>query len=315
MAQVAIVLLPIFAVVALGAVLRRTQFVPEHFFRDTNRLVYWIAIPAFLFYKSSETRLEGDAALRIILALLGGLALSLMAGYLLAILLRLPRHSVSAFAQGSFRGNLAYVGLPVVLLALKANDHLSPTTEALAVLVAAALMPVYNFVAVFVLMGGQDAAARQTGQRVRELLLRLVTNPLLVSCVAGLLVVALGWKLPGPLRESLRLVGDLATPLALLGIGASLTFRNLRAQWLPVAAASGAKLIISPLIGMLLAAPLRLSGVELQIAMLYLATPTAATSYIMAQQMGADDNLAANIIMLTTFLSLPALGLVLAATG
>ena len=314
MAQIANVLLPIFAVVALGAVVRRARFLPEHFFRDTNRLVYWVGIPAHLFYKSAEARLEGDAGVRLFLALAAGVLVSLAVGYLLGFLMRLPRGDVSAFVQGSFRGNLAYVGLPVVLLALAAHGARTPENEALAVLCVAATIPLNNFVAVFVLVGGQPSEARRLGQRVRELLFQLATNPLLLSCVAGLLVVALGWKLPPPVRETFKLVGDLATPLALLGIGASLTFRNLHSTWPRVTVASFIKLVISPLTGLALALPLRLTGVELQMALLYLATPTATASYVMAQQAGADENTAANIIVLTTFLSLPALALVLALT-
>jgi malate permease and related proteins len=315
MTQIAAVLLPIFAVVGLGALLRRVRFVPDHFFRDTNRLVYWVGIPAFLFYRSAEARLEGDAGIRIILALLAGAFISLAVGYLLAFVMRLPRASVSSLVQGSYRGNLAYVGLPVVLLALATQGARTSATEAIAVLAVAAITPVYNFVAIFVLVGGQEPGRRHARQRLLQLVVRLATNPLLLSCTAGLIVMAFGWRLPPPLRETFKLVGDLATPLALLGIGASLTFRNLRAHWQRASVAATIKLVISPLAGLALAVPLRLTGHDLQMALLYLATPTAAASYVMAQQLGADEGLAANIIVLTTFLSLPALGLVLALTG
>lgn len=315
MAQIANVLLPIFAVVALGAVLQRARFLPERFFHDTNQLVYWVGIPAYLFYKSAEARLEGDAATRVILALAGGLAVSVAAGYLLGFVMRMPRGSISALVQGSYRGNLAYVGLPVVLLALATRGERTPANEAVAVLAIAATVPLYNLTAVSVLVGGQESGARQMRQRIRELLLRLATNPLLLSCVAGLTVMALGWKLPTPVRETFKLVGDLATPLALLGIGASLTFRNLRVHWAGASVGATIKLVISPLAGLALAVPLRLAGAELQMTLLFLATPTATASYVMAQQLGADDGLAANIIVLSTFLSLFALGLVLALTG
>ena len=113
-------LVPLLALITLGAALRRWNFAPPSFFREANRLLYWIALPALLFYQTAEATIQGGAALRVFLTLLAGMAASIALGYLVAFWLRLPRTSVGAFVQGAYRSNLAYVGLPVVLLALAA---------------------------------------------------------------------------------------------------------------------------------------------------------------------------------------------------
>lgn len=314
MTEIVNVLLPLFAVIALGAVLRGVRFAPPNFFRETNRLVYWVAIPCYLFYKTAETSIEGVSAVRVSSVVIGGMVMAIVLGYGAAWVLRLPDAKTGAFVQGAYRGNLAYIGLPVTLLALSAGGHSTPGLEAAAVITVALSIPVYNAAAVFILIGSQGGGGGQTRQRARQLAARVATNPLLVSCLAGLAVVAVGWRLPAPLRAVCKTIGDMNTPLALLGIGAALSFSGLRAHWRNAGIATLIKLVASPLSGLAFAALLGLSASELRIALIFLVCPTAAASYVMAQQLGADEQLAANIIVVSTVLSILALAVVLMLT-
>jgi predicted permease len=315
MAEVVNVLLPLFAVIALGAILRQGGFAPPQLFRGTNRLVYYVALPAFLFYKAAESQLQGDAAARVFAVICGGMVATVALGYLLARLLRLPGPTTAAFVQGGYRSNLAYVGLPIALLAVASTaGEASPALQAVGVISITMMMPIYNTVAVFVLLAGRPDRRERLGARLRELGRRLITNPLILSCTGGLLVMALGWQLPPALRETLAIIGDMTTPLALLGIGAALTFGTLRSYLRNATIASLVKTVASPLAGLAVAIWLGLSQQELRMALILLACPTAAASYVMAQQMGADEGLAANIIVMSTVLSLPALAVIMAVT-
>ncbi len=315
MLEIANILLPVFTVIALGTLLRGGIFAPAQVFQQTNRLVYWVGIPAYLFYKTAESRLEGDAAVRVFAVLTGAMILTIALSYLIAKLMRLPAPSARSFVHGAFRSNLVYVGLPVVFLALAARGYEQlPELQAVAVISIALLVPIYNTAAVLVLVGGREGGREQLPQRLRELVTRLVTNPLILSCGAGLLVLGLGWTLPEPLRQTCKTLGDMTTPLALLGIGAALTFTTLRDSWRNATLSAVLKVAAAPLAGVMLARWLGLSAPELLMALIFLACPSATASYIMAQQMGADDGLAANIIVLSTILALPSLGVVLALT-
>jgi predicted permease len=315
MAEVANVLLPIFAVIALGAALRHGGFASPQLFRETNRLVYWVALPAFLFYKTAESQLAGDAAVRVFTVLFGAMLLATTLAYLVARLLRLSRRTTGAFVQGSYRSNLAYVGLPIVLLAVAAHGgSRAAELQALGVISIALLTPIYNFLAVFVLLAGREEDGGQLARRLRELMIRLVTNPLILSCAAGLVVMALGWTLPRPVRQTLAIVGDMTTPLALLGIGAALSFTTLRSHARNATVAALIKTVGVPLLGLLIAVGIGMSQVETRMALIFLACPTAAASYVMAQQLGSDDGLAANIIVLSTLFSVPALAAIVALT-
>jgi hypothetical protein len=142
----------------------------------------------------------------------------------------------------------------------------------------------------------------------------ILTNPLILACAAGLVFVAFGWKLPPVVRQTCAIVGQMTAPLALLGVGGALTFASLRNRLVPATAASVIKVAIGPLIGYFVARWLMLSPTELRVAMIYLATPAAAASHVMAQRLGADDQLASSIIVVSTLLAMPALAVSLFVT-
>jgi malate permease and related proteins len=304
-------LVPLLAIVLLGAVLRRTRFASAGLFRETNRLLYWIALPALLFEETATAEIGGDAALRVAGVILIATAACIGVGYLVAWLLRLPRHSVGAFVQGGFRGNLAYVGLPAITLALAGSDGaIDPEVRTLAVLALALIVPIYNIVAVVVLVASGGAAGQPPAARaayLRKLGVALVTNPFILACLAGLLIAVSGWDLPTIVARTCATLGQMTTPLALLGVGATLSLEALRGRWTQAAAAALVKVAVAPLVGYLLVSALGLAPLELRIAMIYLATPTATASYVMAGQLGSDEQLAGAVIVLSTVLSLPAL--------
>lgn len=298
---------PLLMLIALGAGLRRWHFASPHFFREINRLLYWLALPALLFYQTAEATIQGDAALRVFLVLVAGTGACIALGYLVAWLLHLPRNAVGAFVQGAYRGNLAYVGLPVILLALAAPDgQPEPGINTLAVLSLAFLIPIYNLVAVTVLIAGRPAEPR-SWQPVRRMLLAVATNPLILACVAGLLFALFGWKLPPMVHQTCVALGQMSTPLALLSIGATLTLVSLRDKLIPASAASVIKVVAAPVAGYLVGSWMGLAPAELRIALIFLATPTATASYVMAEQLGSDEKLAGAIIVMSAILCVPAM--------
>jgi len=304
---------PIALVVLLGAVLRRSGFASEGLFKGTNRLVFWVGLPCLLFHKTAQPITHGDAAMRIFLTLLLGTAVCVVAGYVVCLALRVPRRSAGAFVQGAYRGNLAYLGLPVVFYALAGVDGGAPAgMNGVAVLAIAPLIPIYNAVAVLVLLIGRDHGGAPMHRRVRAMLFSVATNPLLLACVAGILYSLGGWKLPVVVERTAEAVGQMALPLALLGIGAALSFRELRGRWLFASASTVIKVAVAPLAGYLIGTALGLSSTEILVAMLFLGCPTAVVSWVMAEQLDADHHLAAGVVVLATLLSMITLAVILA---
>jgi len=307
-------LAPIFLLIFLGAMLRRYKFVSSNLFNETNRLVYFVALPSLLFAKTAQARIESDAAVRMFLVLAGGMMACVMLGYLVAWILRVPGPSVGAFVQGAFRGNLVYIGLTVVLFALATSDGTpDPQAEALAVLAIAPLIPAYNVAAVLVLLAKRETGKARVRRRLVELTRKVITNPLLLACAAGFAYSLTGWELPMLARRTFATLGQMSLPLALLSIGGSLTVTALGNRLTHALASALIKVAGAPLVGYVIARRIGLTPTELRVVMIYLASPAAVSSFVMAQQMGGDEALAGDIVLISTLLSIASLALALLA--
>lgn len=305
-------LAPVFLIVAVGVVLIQSGFLPRSLFNQTNRLVYWVGLPALLFYKTAELPSELGEVLKIVGVLSAGLIGCLVLGYMVSVVWRMPPVTRGTFVQGTFRGNLAYVGLPVVLYALSNSESAG---EGVAFLAIAPLIPLYNIAAVIVLSEGRrhsEDGISGAGKEIGRVLRRILTNPLIIACVAGLLYSFTEFGLPLFVSRTCEAIGQMALPLALLGIGGTLTFGAVRGVAMKSIIAAGIKTFGAPAIGFLAANALELSSIEMRVALLYLACPTAVTSYVMAHQMGGDDRLATGIVVVSTLMSAVSLWLVLA---
>jgi predicted permease len=297
-------LLPVMLMILLGAALRAMHFLPEACFHGLNKLAFWVGLPCMLFLDIAGASASGAVTLRIAAAILGGSLLAGLCAWAVAALWHLPQPTLRAFVQGAFRGNLAYVGIPVVYFALDAD----PEARAVAVLALAPTIPLFNVACVLVLLKPGEG---HWAQRLGKTLLEIARNPLIIACLLGLLARHLALPLPDALMSTVRGVGGLGLPCALFALGASLTPERVRGQGRPACGAAFFKVVISPLIGYTLGRALGLDGDRLLIAVLFAATPTAVASFVMADQMGADRNLAAAIIVVSTLLAFPALAVVM----
>ena len=305
-------LAPIFLVIALGTVLRAGGFLTLDSFKQMNRLVYWVGMPCLLMAKTAQpaSGSEGAQALQISLVLIIGMLSCLAAGFVAVWVLRIRGPSRGALLQGAFRGNLAYVGLAVILFSYDGNADADRISK-LAILSITPMIVLYNILSVLVL----EASNRKTpgaGTTWRTLLLHMVTNPLILSCVVGVSWSFTGWQLPTLIDRTFDTIGTIAMPLALLAIGAALSFRAVKGAAVRTVIATLIKIALAPLVGYFAGRALGLSPEDLRLALIFLACPTAVMSYILAEQLGSDDRLAGSIVVISTLASLVSLGVVLA---
>jgi malate permease and related proteins len=291
-------LAPVILLISLGTLLRVVGFMPARRAQWVNALTYWVGLPALLFIEIAATRMEFASRLDAIGVLVVVMLLCIGIGYLSAAGLRLQTPATAALVQSGFRGNLAYIGIPVIVYTLgEANK------EAIAVgmLLIAATIPFYNIAAVMVLLGIQHKLRLRS---IGPMLGRLFTNPLILACAAGLAFAWSGWNLPIAATRTLEPLGRMALPLALLSIGATLDLREVRGRAAPVSTGALIKVLFAPLAGFGLGRAFGVSIEEMRIILLLLACPTAAAAYVMADAMGADSHLTSGIIVLSTILSL-----------
>lgn len=302
-------LLPVFLLIALGKGLSRTPLFSGEFFRGLNRLAYWVALPALLVDKITHAVFSSGDMIQITLLLILASIASAVISAFVAFGGRFDRKTAGAFVQGASRANDAFIGLPVILYAM---GSINPDIGTLATIVLAPAIVFYNLLSIVVMLlyGG-----RSSGSIPALFARQIITNPLLIACVAGFIFNRAGVIFPAPIQRSLSTLGSAALALALLSIGAALSFKGLAGKIGLSLGSSAIKVFIQPLIGLGLALLCNLPPVSRQILLIYLACPTAVASYIMADIFDSDRDLAAHIIVVSTVLSAVSLSIIIALGG
>ncbi len=301
-------IVPIFLLIALGKILQKTNVFPDAFFKGLNKLVFWCALPSLLIISISSAEIDFRAIAGITLLFTAGTVISLGIAWLVTKRLKLDGPSAGSFIQGSFRGNGAFVGLPVILYTLGTID---PNAEVLSTVVLAPVVLVFNILSVLVLIH-HSRHKNSAGQSIATFVTQLIKNPLIMSCTLGLVLNRTGLELPLFLSRPLDALGQAALPLILISIGASLGFVRIKGAASPSLIASLLKVAVTPAIGFLLAPLVPLDTTGRMIAIFYLACPTAGMSYVMAEVMGNDGPLAGRIVALSTLLSAITLPIIIA---
>lgn len=299
---------PIFLLIALGKILKATGFMPDAFFKGLNKFVFWFALPSLLISRISVAELEISTISQIVLLFGIGTVLSMAFAWGVSRILKLPAPSTGSFIQGSFRGNGAFVGLPVIIYTLGSLD---PSAEMLGTVILAPVVILFNILGVSVLIHHSRKDSK-LGTSVQTFVVQLIKNPLIMSCVIGLVLNLTGIRLPLFLYRPLEALGSAALALILVSIGAALEFEKLRGTASPTLIASLIKVAITPAIGFLIAGFFDLNTTERMIAIFYLACPAAGMSYVMAEVMGNDGPLAGRIVALSTLLSAITLPIIIA---
>ncbi len=283
-------IVPIFVVIGVGMLAGQRGYLPVGFLGPANRLVYHLAIPAMIF-RSVAT---GDLRRQFHLPVLAITLSAVLAAYLVAVLVarRMPWSppSKATFIQAAVHGNLGYIGLAVVYF------YLGGEAMGRASILAGFVMILQNLLAVIALSSGHRGGIRERWRRV-------LGNPVILSALLGIAFSAAGLHLPKMVDQSLSIVAQMALPLALLVIGATLSPQRIRAGLAPALGASAIKLVALP--GLALAAWL-LAGVaagDYLPGLILLASPTATVAYVMGREMGGDPELAGAVISLSTLLS------------
>lgn len=300
-------LLPVFALIALGTVLRRVELTDAAFLRTADRLIYFVFFPALLFWKIGGT--PTGASLPLVLWVGGVGALLVVFGLSLMMIAVLPigRFQAGAFSQATYRFN-TYVAIAVTASVLG-----DAGVQQLGELLGLAI-PVCNVLAVATLVWfsphelDRRARARLTARS-------LVTNPLILACAAGMVWARVGPVLPAWADNTLGLAASVTLPLALVSIGGSLNLRSVHGHLGLSLLATGLKCAVLPLVGYGLLRALGASETEMLIGMLFLAMPASTAMYVLATQLDSDASLSSAIIVVSTVLSFFALSAVLVLFG
>ncbi|WP_142849770.1 AEC family transporter [Telmatospirillum sp. J64-1] len=293
-------LFPVFVLILAGWAIRRWQFVPDSFWPPAEKMTYYVFFPGLLTTNLANADMSGLPVLELAVILAGGTVLAALSMIALRRVIPVPGPSFTSMMQGTVRPN-TYVGLAA------AAGVYGPAGVTLTALGIAAVVPLVNLIAVLVHLRWVPAQASGG----RALVLSVIKNPLILSCLVGIALNVAGIRLPGPVNSLLSVLGSAALPLGLLAVGAGLDIRALRGSSAAILSTSAIKLLALPLVVGLACWSIGVDAVSLGAAVLYAALPCSSSAYVLSRQMGGDAPLMAGIITATHLLAAFTLPLVL----
>lgn len=293
-------ILPVFMTIFLGVWLKSRDFPGHGFWAPAERLTYFVLFPALIVVTLAKAELAGLTVMPMALAVVATQVLVAAVLVLLQDRLHVDGPGLTSLIQGGVRMNT------YVCLAMSAAVWGSAGITVAAIVIAV-MVPAANTICV-VALARYGRAAEPT---VTGILKSLARNPLIVAALAGIALNGTGIHLPPILGPFLEILGRAALPLGLIAVGAALDFHATRASARVIAQNAGTKLFLTPLLGAVVLSIFGVEGLTAAVPILFLASPTATSSYILARQLGGDATLMAGIITTQTAASLITLPIVL----
>ena len=300
---------PIILMIALGYVLKRIGWMSVSFAAAANKLVFRVFLPAMLFL--NVYNIENIAKLQfgyIGYAVVFVLCLFLLCIPLVKAVTQKPERR-GVLLQGVFRSNYALIGIPL------AQSLFGGEGVAVASLLSAVIIPLFNTLAVISLSIFRKTEGEKT--KVRTILGDIVRNPLIQSIALGVVVLlvrtlfvrwGVSFRLTDitPLYKLLSSLSGVATPLALLVLGAQFEFSAVKELRREIVFGTLMRTAVVPLLGLGLAFLLfkdQFGGAHFAAFVAMFATPVAVSGVPMTQEMDGDVSLAGQLVVWTTLFS------------
>ena len=290
------VTIPIFLVMVLGYFLRRRGMLNENFVNVANKFNFEVTLPFMVFRDIAAVDIRSVFDLKYVLFCAIASSVCFWVVWGLAKLFIKDKSLIGAFVQASFRSSAAVMGLAFI------SNLYGPSAMGPLMIIGA--VPLYNVYSVLVLTfeAEDDGTGRDTG-KLKEACVNILKNPIIISIVLGLIVSLCKLDFPVLVDNTIDNVAKMATPLALITLGAGFEGREALAKMKPTLWAAFIKLIGQAAIFIPIAIALGFTGEKLIAIMVMLAAPATPSCYIMAKNMKNDGVLTASIIVTTTLLA------------
>lgn len=286
--------MPVFLLILLGWCLGKLGMLTEEFTRVSNKFVFKVALPVLLFKDIASADINDVFDIRFLLFCMISTTICFFGIWGAARLFLKDRSLTGAFVQGSFRGSAAILGVAFIQN-MYGNSGMAP-------LMIIGAVPLFNIYSVFVLtIEGEE----QDGHGIRKACLNILKNPIILGILAGMIgsFLHIYKVLPVLIEKPLGNLASLASPMALLAIGAGFEGGKALERVKPAIWATAIKLVLLPAVFMPIAILLGFREYDLIAFLIMLGAPTTVTSYIMAVNMKNDGVLSSSIVVLSTLLS------------
>lgn len=288
-------ILPIFLLVVVGALLNKWNKLSDSFMEVADWLVFNIALPLVLFLEVASCSLSDNIDMKLAFFLLISVTSSFFIVSVIAAVCIKDNSKRGALIQGICRSNFAILGVPLAV-----NMFGDAGVQAIA-FATPIVIPMFNAYSVIILsiFSGSDKH-KIDGKAILGILKNVVTNPLIIGILLGLPFMLLDIELPTAADKTLHYLSNLATPLAMISLGANFKIESLKGRVGYAVIGTLGKTVILPTVMLVIAILCGLRGPSLGVVLICFGAPTAVSSYIMAKKMDNDHELAAQILLLST---------------
>lgn len=291
------VIAPVFFLMVLGYFLvNYTSLADGKLTKQANAIVFKIFLPCMLFYNvyQSDIGSEIHSRIRLCIWAAGGLLILFVLLCLIVPRIVTQENQQGVVIQGIFRSNYVIFGVAVV------QNMYGPKSTTTAAILSAILVPMYNFLAVVVL----SIFGEKRENDWKKIILDIIKNPLIISSVLGIIFSLLGIRLPTAVDTTVQDLAKLSTPIAFMILGGDLDFSKVKGNLKTAFVVLTIKLVILPLIMIPMVVMMGYRDADLLSGVLAYQTPVAVSSYIMAQQAGADGQLVGQLVVFSSVLSI-----------
>lgn len=286
--------MPIFLMMLLGVLFRRLGWIDEVFASKMNKFVFLVPLPALLFEDLATVDFVQVWNLKFVLFCFVATFLSIAIAAAVSFLWK-DRPIQGEFIQASYRSSAALLGIAFIQN-IYGDSGMAP-------LMIIGSVPLYNVMAVVVLSFFQPEKKKLDRQVWVNTLKGIVTNPIIIGIVAGLLWSALRLQMPAILEKTVSNIGAVATPMGLMAMGATFDIRKAFGKAKPAITASVMKLVGFAAIFLPAAVWMGFRQEELVAILIMLGSATTVSCYVMARNMGHEGTLTSSTVMLTTLFS------------
>lgn len=305
--------MPIILLIILGYMLKIKGFFGADFLKMANKMVFRVCLPTLLFYNVYNISNLGAIRWDVVLYCLVIIAILFALGLLTVVFFVKDKKQKGVILQCVFRSNFAIIGLPLSE-ALGGAEGI-----AVAAILSAFTIPFFNILAVVALSVFVSEGDAKID--VKDILMKIVKNPLIIGVCAGLVVLVIRSFIPvnaerelvfsisGNLKFLYTAIGNvakIASPLALIVLGGQFTFSAVKGLLKEIVIGTAWRIVAAPVIGVVVAAVLCKLGVLHFDVTVYPAlvalfgSPVAVSSAIMAGEMDNDEQLASQLVVWTS---------------
>ena len=285
---------PVFLLMVLGVFFHKINWIDDIFASKMNQFVFLVPLPVMVFRELAETDFASSWDPKFVVFCFFGTLLSILIAWGLSLVL-VKGARRGEFIQASYRSSAALLGIAFIS-SIYGNAGMAP-------MMILGSVPLYNVMAVVVLILFTDADRKLDRNTIKRTLYGIATNPIILSILFGFAWSLLRIPMPTILNKTLTNIGNLASPLGLMAMGASIDFKKVGGELKPAVLAAFMKLIGLCSIFLPIAVELGFRNEKLVAILIMLGSATTVSSFVMARNMGHEGTLTSNTVVITTICS------------